>query len=98
MSPVKFIENSIKTKIILEKELANSLKLLDRAENLTVKYETKVNIAKNAMNEDFAIAELMKDSEEFGIKGLVHNTIKWDKNYERSVLAADQMDESICGR
>jgi chromosome segregation protein len=85
---VKFIENSKRTKIILEKELANSLKLLDRAENLTVKYETKVNIAKNAMNEDFAIAELMKDSEEFGIKGLVHNTIKWDKNYERSVLAA----------
>jgi chromosome segregation protein len=85
---VRYIENLKKTNIILENELANSLKLLDRAENLTTKYETKVSIAKNSMNEDFAIAELMKDSEKFGIKGLVHNTIKWDKNYERSVLAA----------
>jgi chromosome segregation protein len=84
----KYIESLKKTKNILENELANSSKLLDRAENLTTKYETKASIAKNAMNEDFAIAELMKDSKKFGIKGLVHNTIKWDKNYESSILAA----------
>ena len=40
------------------------------------------------MNEDLAIAELMKYPEKFGIKGLVHNVIKWDKRYERPLFAA----------
>jgi chromosome segregation protein len=75
-------------KTILEKEITASTGLLSRAENLATKFEAKASVAQNAMNEDFAIAELMKDKDKFGIKGLVHDLIGWDKNYERPVLAA----------
>ncbi|AFU58839.1 chromosome segregation protein SMC [Candidatus Nitrososphaera gargensis Ga9.2] len=72
----------------LEKELAGSASLLIRAESLATKFEERASVAKNAMNEDFAIAELMKEKDKFGIRGLVHDLIMWDKNYERAVLAA----------
>ena len=75
-------------KASLEKELADSASLLARSESLATKFEERASVAKNAMNEDFAIAELMKEKERFGITGLVHDLIKWDKNYERPVLAA----------
>ncbi len=72
----------------LEKELAGSANLLARAENLATKFEERASVARNAMNEDLAIAELMKDRDRFGIKGLVHDLVMWDRNYERPVLAA----------
>jgi chromosome segregation protein len=75
-------------KASLEKELADSASLLARSESLATKFEERASVAKNAMNEDFAIAELMKEKERFGITGLVHDLIKWDRNYERPVLAA----------
>ena len=75
-------------KASLEKELADSASLLARSESLATKFEERASVAKNAMNEDFAIAELMKEKERLGITGVVHDLIKWDKNYERPVLAA----------
>jgi len=72
----------------LEKELAVSASLLVRAESLATKFEERASVAKNAMNEDFAIAELMKERDKFGIRGLVHELIRWDRTYERPVLAA----------
>jgi chromosome segregation protein len=72
----------------LEKELAGSTNLLVRAENLVNKFEVRATIAKNALNEDLAIAELMKEKDRFSICGLVHDLIRWDKSYERPVLAA----------
>jgi chromosome segregation protein len=75
-------------RVTLEKELAGSANLLVRAENLVNKFEERATIAKNAMNEDLAIAELMKEKDRFSICGLVHDLIRWDKSYERSVLAA----------
>ena len=85
---VKTIENLKTLKSGFENEIRNSSILLSRADNMTTKYEAKYNIAENARNEDFAIAELMKDSEKFGIKGLVHHIITWDKKYEKSIFAA----------
>lgn len=75
-------------KSTFEKELKSSSILLSRADNVTTKYEAKSIIAKNVRNEDFAIAELMKGSEKFGIKGLVHHMMTWDKKYEKSIFAA----------
>ncbi|MDQ3999008.1 MAG: chromosome segregation protein SMC, partial [Thermoproteota archaeon] len=72
----------------LEKELAGSADLLVRAENLVNKFEERATIAKSAMGEDLAIAELIKEKDRFGICGLVHDLIRWDKSYERPVLAA----------
>jgi chromosome segregation protein len=72
----------------LEKEVASSADLLVRAENLVNKFEERATIAKNAMNEDLAIVELMKEKDRFNICGLVHDLIRWNKPYERAVLAA----------
>ncbi len=75
-------------KTSLETELAGSADLLVRAENLVNKFEERATIAKNSMNEDLAIAELMKEKDRFSICGLVHNLIRWNQSYERPVLAA----------
>jgi chromosome segregation protein len=85
---VRTLQNLKTLKSTFEKELKNSSVLLNRADNVTTKYEAKSVIAKNARNEDFAIAELMKGSEKFGIKGLVHHMMTWDKKYEKSIFAA----------
>lgn len=78
----------VDAKASLEKEQAGAASVLLRAESLANKFEERASIAKNAMNEDVAIAELMKEKDKFGIYGLVHDVIKWDKSYERPMLAA----------
>lgn len=85
---VRLVAELAGAKAGLEKELASSANLLVRAESLATKFEERASVAKNAMNEDFAIAELMREKDRFGIRGLVHELIKWDKSYERPVLAA----------
>ncbi len=72
----------------LQKEVERSSILAARAGTLAMKFEERASVAKNAMSEDFAIADLMKDSDKFGIVDLVHDMIKWDRDYERAVLAA----------
>jgi len=72
----------------LQEEIGNSSSLFSRAHVLATRFEERASVAKDAMNEDFAIADLMKDSQRFGIVGLVHDLIRWDENYERAVLAA----------
>ncbi|MFL6502807.1 MAG: AAA family ATPase, partial [Nitrososphaera sp.] len=76
------------TKLNLEKELASSADLLLRAESLVNKFEERATVVKNAMNEDVAIAELMKEKDKFNIHGLVYDLLRWDKYYDRAVLAA----------
>ena len=87
-SQVITLQNLKILKSTFEKEHKSSSILLSRADNVTTKYEAKSIIAKNVRNEDFAIAELMKGSEKFGIKGLVHHMMSWDKKYEKSIFAA----------
>jgi chromosome segregation protein len=85
---INSIDNLRKMKSALQTNLKTSMNLLSTANAFTIRYEVKASTAKNAMTEDVAIAELMKMSNEFGIEGLVHNIITWNKNYERAVLAA----------
>ena len=85
---ISLIDNLKKMKVNLQSNLKTSINLLSTADTFTIKYEVTASTAKNAMTEDIAIAELMKMSNEFGIEGLVHNLITWNKDYERSVLAA----------
>jgi chromosome segregation protein len=82
------IKNLKVTNSKLEREIASSSNLNERANNLASKFEAKADVAKNYGNEDVAIAKLIKHSEKFDIKGLVYNMLQWDENYERSVLAA----------
>jgi chromosome segregation protein len=85
---VGLVENLKIFKANLEANLNTSTNLLSAADTFTMRYEVKASTAKNVMNEDVAIVEFMKNSSHFGIKGLVHDLIEWDRDYERSVLAA----------
>lgn len=76
------------TKAVLERELAGCTTILSKADSMATKFEERASVAKHAMNEDFAIAELEKYKEKFGIRGIVHDLVRWDKSYERVVLAA----------
>jgi chromosome segregation protein len=87
-STVGLVENLKTLKANLEANLKASTTLLSAADAFAMKYEVKASTAKNVMNEDVAIVEFMKNASHFGIKGLVHDLIGWDRNYERSVLAA----------
>ncbi|HKR57310.1 MAG TPA: chromosome segregation SMC family protein, partial [Candidatus Nitrosopolaris sp.] len=87
-SIVGLVENLKIFKANLEANINTSTSLLSAADAFTMKYEVKASTAKNVMNEDVAIVEFMKNSSYFGIKGLVHDLIGWDRHYERSVLAA----------
>jgi chromosome segregation protein len=82
------LESLRDTKANLERELEGSAGLIAKAESMATKFEERASVAKNAMADDMAIAELMKDKDRFGIKGLVHDLMRWDKEYERPVLAA----------
>ena len=77
--------------IIFEKELASSSNVLSRVSDSTSRYEARASLAKDALDDDIAIAELMKASDKFGIQGLVHNVIRWDKFYEKAVLQRHQI-------
>lgn len=85
---IGLVENLKTLKANLEANLNASTTLLSAADAFTMRYEVKASTAKNVMNEDVAIVEFMKNASHFGIKGLVHDLIGWDRNYERSVLAA----------
>jgi chromosome segregation protein len=71
-----------------ENTISKSLEVLSRAETITLEYEAQTNIAKDIMNEDTSIAELRPKYYEFGVLGLVHEVLSWDKAYERAILAA----------
>lgn len=77
-----------KNKDELQKELGDSGVLLAKAEGMAAQFEAKSGLAKSSMTEDIAIAELMKNPDGLDIRGLVHNLIRWDRNYERPILAA----------
>ncbi len=82
------LEILAETKAVLERELTGSATILSKADSMATKFEERASVAKHAMNEDFAIAELEKYREKFGVKGIVHDLIRWDRSYERVVLAA----------
>lgn len=84
----RLLESLGGTKEALERELAGASTLLSKADVLATRFEERASVAKRAMKEDFAIAEQMKHRERFGIRGLARDLIKYDRSYERAVLAA----------
>jgi chromosome segregation protein len=51
-------------------------------------HEISQDIARNVKGEDVTIAKLIKHGVADGIKEIAHNVIKYDKKYERAILAA----------
>ncbi|MGB9168029.1 MAG: chromosome segregation SMC family protein [Nitrososphaeraceae archaeon] len=67
-------------------ELENSRTTLDESDQDSIKFQEKHAILVNSMAEDFTISEILKNKNLDTI-GTVHDLIKWDKNYHRSVIA-----------
>jgi chromosome segregation protein len=67
-------------------ELENSRTTLDESDQDSLKFQEKNAILVNSMAEDFTISEILKNKNLDTI-GIVHDLIKWDKNYHRSVIA-----------
>jgi chromosome segregation protein len=87
-SKKRLIERLKDSKIKLEQELSSSISLLNKGENLARTYEISQDIVRNVNSEDVTVAELIKNGVRHGIKGVAHNAIKYDKKYERAILAA----------
>jgi len=62
--------------------------ILEKSSKAAAQYETKIKTVKDIMHEDYTVAKLKEDAEKLGIVGLVYEMISWEKDYERSVLAA----------
>ena len=86
-SKTRLVEKFEHSKIKLDEELSSSRSLLNKADNLAKTYEIKQDIVRNLNNEDLTISELIKDTVTHGIKGMVHNAIKYDTKYKRAILA-----------
>lgn len=59
-----------------------------KVQKFAMPYEEKYSVAVQLSNEDFAIADLIKDSQDFKILGMVRDLIKYDDVYKKAVFAA----------
>jgi chromosome segregation protein len=60
--------------------------ILNNSDNQSLKFYVKNKILNESMSEDLTISEIMKEKE-LPIMGIVHDLVKWDKNYHRPVMA-----------
>ena len=65
-----------------------SKRVIENAEKVIIKYEEKINLAKNSLTEDYAIATLLKDFKNLDIIGYVFNLITWNEKYQKAVVAS----------
>ncbi|MDX1371364.1 MAG: hypothetical protein R3321_02785, partial [Nitrososphaeraceae archaeon] len=68
------------------KEIEYSTSTLEESDNESLKLEEKNFILTKSMPEDLTISEILKNNE-LEFIGVVHDLIKWDKNYHRCVVA-----------
>ena len=87
-SKTRLIERLKESKIKLGQELSSSISLLNKGENLARTYEISQDIIRNVKSEDVTIAELIRNGIRDGIREVAYNAIKYDKKYERAILAA----------
>jgi chromosome segregation protein len=60
---------------------------LDKVQNFAIPYEDKYTMAVQLSSEDFAIADLIKNSQDFKIIGLVRDLLDYDDVYKKAVFA-----------
>ncbi|HXU95746.1 MAG TPA: chromosome segregation SMC family protein [Candidatus Nitrosotalea sp.] len=74
-------------KVKIEKDIDETTVIFEKASRAAAQYEAKIKVVKEVMHEDYSIAKLKEDSKRLGIQGLVFEILKWDKQYERPILA-----------
>lgn len=72
----------------INRETSTSKKVIENAEKIIIKYEEKIKFAKNSLTEDYAIATLSKDFENFNVVGYVFNLLNWNEKYQKAVIAS----------
>ena len=60
---------------------------ISKVKKFAVPYEEKYAMAVDLSNEDFAIADLTRNSQDFKIVGMVRDLLKYDDVYKKSVFA-----------
>ena len=60
---------------------------VSKVKTFAVPYEEKYAMAVHLSNEDFAIADLSKNSQDFKIIGMVKDLLKFDESYKKAVFA-----------
>ena len=60
---------------------------ISKVKKFAVPYEEKYAMAVDLSNEDFAIADLIRNSQDFKIVGMVRDLLKYDDVYKKSVFA-----------
>ncbi|HZA70414.1 MAG TPA: AAA family ATPase [Nitrososphaeraceae archaeon] len=61
--------------------------ILSKVKKFAVPYEEKYAMAVHLSNEDFAIADLTRNSQDFKIIGMVRDLLKYDDVYKKAVFA-----------
>ncbi|MGH9922279.1 MAG: hypothetical protein ACRD38_05965, partial [Nitrososphaerales archaeon] len=79
----KFTNNRSK----IEQQIESTMLMLEKAGHVATKYETKIKMAKDSNQEDYAITVLLAKAKDFGIVGMFQQLIQWSKEHERAVLA-----------
>ncbi|HJT83685.1 MAG TPA: chromosome segregation SMC family protein [Nitrososphaeraceae archaeon] len=86
-------ENINKEIVIMEKKInelyttiEESRNILNNSDTESFKLYEKNRILTDSMYEDLTISKIYKNNQ-FHIVGIVHDLIKWDKNYHRPVIA-----------
>ncbi|HET6641362.1 MAG TPA: chromosome segregation SMC family protein [Nitrososphaeraceae archaeon] len=82
-------ENLLDTKKRVEQDLSTSSRLVVTAQHaVSHKFDDFTQVLRNPNTEYFAISRLLEASEYLGIVGLVQDLIKFERVYERAILAA----------
>ena len=72
----------------MAKELEISEKTIYNVDKAILKYDEKMNLAKNILAEDYAIASLLKDFKNLDIVGYVFDLLKWNAKYQKAIIAS----------
>ena len=67
-------------------DIEESKIILNNSDTEALRFYEKNKILTESMSEDLTISEIIKEKE-LPIVGIVHDLVKWDKNYHRAVMA-----------
>jgi len=72
----------------IEEDLVACSEILNKAQEFSTSYQSRIALANSIMNEDFALVELFNPQMEFRIVGLVKDLLRWDEVYQKAIFAA----------
>jgi len=72
----------------IEEDLRACSEILNKAQEFSTSYQSRIALANSIINEDFALVELFNPQMEFRIVGLVKDLLRWDPVYQKAVFAA----------